>query len=295
MQARPFALVGASSLSAIRARLETQIETWCSDWGLATAGLEVSCARAWEAPRATGRTSVIHAGATPTDRWFEGDAGCGRVTCNPGMAKSLQHAMFPGGAQAFSSGGIAAIATEAGEAALESLVESLAGVLARTAEVATAGATAVATGVATTVATTGDWFNACFLPGSGAVLATVSGTVGSDTFTLSCLFDHAAVRALQTPPAATVAAAPGKLSLTRALRDVAVTLPVSVGEAEVDLASLSALTVGDVIRLDAPVQAPLKVRAACGAPLLEVFLGCVGRHVAVEVVGGGKRRTDFMN
>jgi flagellar motor switch/type III secretory pathway protein FliN len=283
MQARPFALVGASSLSAFRARLETQIEAWCSDWGFATAGLEVSCARAWEAPRATGRTSVIHAGATPTDRWFEGDAGCARITCNPSMAKSLQHAMFPGGAQAFSSGGTAAIATEGGEAVLESLVEAVVGLLTG------------ATEVAEEVATTGEWFNACFRPGSGAVLTTVSGTVGSDTFTLSCLFDHPAVCTLRTPPAATVAAAPGKLSLTRALRDVAVTLPVSVGEAEVDLASLSALTVGDVIRLDAPVQAPLKVWETGGAPLLEVFLGRVGSHVAVEVVGAANRRAEYMD
>jgi hypothetical protein len=271
MPSRPFALIGASSLSAVCARFEAQVEAWSRGWGIAEAGIKVSCARAWETPKPTGRTSAIHGGTAPFQRWFEGDAGCGRVAWQRSVEKSLQHAMFPGSQHAFSDGGEAVIATEAGEAALGSLIEFIAGLLTGTTEVAVGG----------------EWVDACRRPGSGAILVTVSVHTGSDPLTVLCLLDHAAVRTVEAPVPKAVAAR-GKPSLARALRDVAVALPVTVGEAEVDLASLSALSVGDVIRLEAPVDAPSKLRATDGAPLLDVFLGRIGPDVAVEVVARRK-------
>jgi hypothetical protein len=271
MHARAFDLIGASSLSAFRARLEAQLEGWCSDWGLGNMGIEVSCARAWEAAQALRPSAVVHASTTLAQRWFESDAGCARVAWHAGLEKSLQHALFPGGPHPFSGGGEAVIANAAGEAALASLVESLARVL--------TGAVELAVG--------GEWAEACSRPASGALLVTVSGSIGPDPLRLSCLFDHAAVRALRVPPEFAYAA-PARLSLTRALRNVGVRLPVMVGEAEVELANLTALAVGDVIRLDAPVDEPSTLQATDGASLLQVFLGRMGRDVAVEVVGWSK-------
>jgi hypothetical protein len=236
MHAHAFALIGESCLAAIGARIEAQVRAWCSDWWLDESGLEVSCARAWEALHTTARAPGIHASATPAQRSFQGDTGCARVAWQPGTEKSLQHTMFPGGPRPFARVAEDVIATEAGKAALGSLVESVAGLLAGAVE----------------VTIDGEWADACFRRGSGALLVTVSGTIGCDAPRLSFLFDHAAVRTLQAPPASANTKL-RKLSLTRALRDVAVTLPVVVGEAEVDLASLAALAVGDVIRLDAPI------------------------------------------
>lgn len=270
MRARAFALLGASSLSAVRSRLEAQLEAWRSDWGLDELELDVSCVRAWEA--ATSPASASPAATMPIQRFFAGDAGCVRVAWRPGMVKALAHAMFPGDQRQVASDTEATIAREAGEQLLASLVESVAGLLAGSSEAGVGG---------------GAWVAASASPGSGAVVATVLANIGSGAFRLSCLFDHAAVCALQAMPVAT-AASPGKVSLARALRDVPVTLPVMVGEAEVDLASLAALAVGDVIPLQASVDQPSTVRAADGAFLLEVFLGRIGREVAVEVVGRRK-------
>jgi flagellar motor switch/type III secretory pathway protein FliN len=270
MCARAFALLGASSLAAVRARLEAQLEAWSSDWGLAELALDVSCVRAWEA--ATVPAPACPAATIPVERYFAGDAGCVRVAWPPGMVKALAHAMFPGDQRQVANDAEATIAREAGEQMLASLVESIAGLLTGASEADEGG---------------GAWVAASSSIGSGAVAATVLANIGSGTFRLSCLFDHAAVRALQETPIA-AAASPGKLSLIQALRDVSVTLPVTVGEAEIDLASLAALTVGDVIRLETSVDQPSMVRASDGACLLEVFLGRIGRDVAVEVVGRRK-------
>jgi flagellar motor switch/type III secretory pathway protein FliN len=306
MRARPFLLVGASSLAAVRGRLEAAMASWRSDWGFDGLEMEVSCARAWESTSLAGLHPAVHPAVHPDmhlrQRFFESAAGSMRLTWRPEAAKVLQRAMFPtfpafprfpalptfpADLRHAAGRGEAAIADAAGEQALASLVERIGGLL-------SAEPTASPDG--------GAWVAQALVHGSGAVLA----SIGFMEQKLSCLMDPAAVGALPAASAASAAsaapAAPaasaaqpapptgglGKANLARALGGVSVSLPVIVGEAEVDLANLASLAVGDVIRLDAPIEKPLAVRTADGESLFEVFLGRIGRDVAVEVVGRGK-------
>lgn len=117
-------------------------------------------------------------------------------------------------------------------------------------------------------------------PGSGALLL----KVGCGAEVLFCLVSPAALHARfprrqQALPAALAPVRFGALFGT-----LPVLLPIRAGAAQLTLGSLASLAVGDVIRLDRPVDQPLSVHGAGGEHLCNGYLGLQGGEVSIEVV-----------
>lgn len=74
-----------------------------------------------------------------------------------------------------------------------------------------------------------------------------------------------------------------KLHYLHILRDTPVRLPVEIGQAEVSLSNLMSVGIGDVIRLETSVDAPVRVRGPGGEDMFSAYLGKVQDRIAIEL------------
>ena len=89
---------------------------------------------------------------------------------------------------------------------------------------------------------------------------------------------------------ASALAAPSATGLNQALAREQITLRAVLGGTELNLGQLQSLCVGDVIPLEHPLDAPLKVITAEGAELCDGWLGRRHGHIAVEMAMPAAKR-----
>lgn len=254
MNTQPFVLVGNSRLERIGAALQARIANWQSAWGIERMPVSVACERAWEADGAA---------ALRWQRRFVAEGQGFWMAWTPGLAMHLGRHIFSDGYRA--QGGLGSMASEGSALALDFLTEQLRATMAPAAVSADASAQDVDADL--------------FERGSGAVLVTID--LGGQT--VGCLLEHASAETL----AATQAAALPRLAavdLPKAARHAQVSVALTVGQAQVGAASLLALAVGDVIRLDAPIDQPMAVHSTEGQLLFGACLGRQGRGKVFEAV-----------
>ncbi|WEF32856.1 FliM/FliN family flagellar motor C-terminal domain-containing protein [Pseudoduganella chitinolytica] len=256
MSVRPYALLGAAVLAAVRAQCESAVATWCRDWGVDASAFVVTCHRAWEQSAAPAWRGSLQSGAE--SMWLGWDNE---------LRGSLQRLLFPPDRQVGPHTGAATLAAAAASAALDALAAVLGRALLDN-EVPFAGDAA-------------DVPAAMRQHGSGAVLAEIR----LDRHACWCLLGHDSV--LRLGGARPAAAAPlAALDYPALLGDQPVRLAVAAGQASVGLGSLLSLAPGDVIRLDTLADQPLAVAGPDGAVLLRGYLGTSERQLALDIVAG---------
>lgn len=264
MPVRDFTLLPGAALAAVRARAASALNAWGVQWGVdmaADAGA-VSCER----------TSADLAGVAWDQTWNAGPRALW-LACPATVPAALQQALFgaDGGAEGHAASGAAAPAALAAEAAARAL-DALCGML-------VAGLVEEEGGARPQRAMAAQPAAAVLARGAGTLLLTIR--IGAAT--LRCLLDSAAVARLA--PARVVAARTplAPVNYLKALHATPVRLPVRVGQAQLGLGALMSVAVGDVIRLDCAVDAPVDVLGPHGGPLLRAYLGQTQGAVAVEI------------
>lgn len=241
MRLRPFALLGDGVLAGARRALGAAVDAWCADWGVARDELVVECLRAWDG---ADQLPAAPAWRAP---WRAGDAALALAWPDE-LPAQLQRLLFGADRQH---------APATGAAAWRDLLRALAAAL-------LPGGVAAAEAMP---AAADDWRHA-----SGALLLVVR--VGKQT--CHAVLNAAAVARLGGGAAAPLAKLPAQ-DYPQLLAPLAVRLPVTLGQARVDLGGLLRLAVGDVIRLDTAADRALPVRAA-DAPAPVLFGGYLGRR-----------------
>lgn len=118
----------------------------------------------------------------------------------------------------------------------------------------------------------------CFAPGSGAVLARL--VLGGHACDILFALPTAWLPALPVAKPRL----PAPVPRSSALGKLAVHLQVEAGRSEVALGNLLMLAVGDVIRLDHSIDAPLQVFAPKWEHVFDGYLGKRGERMALELV-----------
>lgn len=242
---RPFVLLATSRLTAFRERLHALLQGWCVDWGIDASELQLECLRADDQwGRAQQGWQVLQGGV-----WHMAGSG---------WLGALRSQMWQE-----STPNTESLAASATLAAHQDWLARL-----------KAWPTEGANGSASVGAAVAD----CFAPGSGAVLARL------------VLGGHACdiLFALPTAwlPAQPVAKSrlPAPVPRSTALARIEVHLQVEAGRSEVALGNLLMLAVGDVIRLERSIDAPLQVFAPKGEHVFDGYLGKRGERKALELV-----------
>ena len=251
---RPFVLLPASKLQALAHALTQPLAEWAKQWGLDASALALDCVAATPslAPPSWQR-SYGSAGQMAWLAWPQ--------TCSA----RLQSAMF--GADISHSAD--SIAHAAAQAALEELAQAL---------VKLAGLE-----------------RSDLHPLAPACLAYASGAVHvqlrlDGQHAMDCLFEHGSLKAclaslnLAANTSAKAVDLPPLVARTRALGKESVRLIVQAGQAEVSVGNLFSLAVGDVIRFQHPIDAPLPVLTEQGMPVFDGFLGVRDKHMALELL-----------
>lgn len=261
MQPKPFSLLGRSTLEAVRMAVAAGITDWAGEWGVPQDSVSVQADRASDAAvtRTVGAPAWSHHLGLPTRGIW--------LAAHPDLLAELQRLMFvPDGTFGPQGDTHPHFAPAAAQIALDSFVASIA-------REALPGQDDIARCAGTEPG------KACFARGSGAVLLTIK--LGKQQCRL--LLDHASVLEFCSMPDALAGLKP--VSFRKALESVPVTLSLKAGATQIKLGSLVSLEVGDVIRLDASVDAPLSLSTPEGTLILDAYLGRVGNDMAVEVVG----------
>jgi len=252
MNVQSFTLLGNSVLEQVQATLARAADGWAGEWGVAAPTLRAE--RAFDAGMPA---AAVWSGLRGQDGavWFAWDAQ---------WHAELQKMMFAGDGtrvpQSEQPPQLApAAARKAGDALADALVKSLLSAATPALDMPAA---------------------ALWARGAGAVMVTLQmGKLES-----RLLLDAACVRAL-CPQPKPVLPALSALDLRAALDGTPVALALTVGAARVGLGSLLSLEVGDVIRLDSAIDAPLAMTLPSGAPLFSAYLGKIGDGMAVELAG----------
>lgn len=249
-----FSLLGASRLETVRAQAGAAVAAWSAQWGVAAASLE--CQRA----------DPSLAGVAWDERWHAGARGLWLARA-AGLQEALQRAMFGDNPiQPLRAGAPPHLAPLAAARAMDALGTALASLLGEEDGHGARRGMAEQPGSRT-------------LSGSaGTLLLTVR--VGAAS--CRCLLDAASVERL-APASAPKGAPLAPVDRLKALKATPLRLAVRLGQAEVGLSALMSVAVGDVIRLDCPVDAPVAVLGPSGEPLLRAYLGQAQGAVAVEV------------
>jgi hypothetical protein len=263
MNARPYALLAASTVSAIEQKLDGIVAGWCVDWGVEKSTITIEYKRAWEATALPWASQWVQYGQ-PDQKgtvWL-----CGQDKA----AEALQSQMFPSevryGPVTLSS--TRSMASEASASAMASLITNVAGTF--------CGAEAAATDARTTQPEYG-----MGKPGSGAIAAVIR--IGSATLTL--LLDHACVRRNALETVRPVSKALSRAKKGDLLSNISITLELELGRAQVGVGNLITLVPGDVIRLDTAVDQPLTVFNTERQAVLSGYLATSGGTVVLELAG----------
>lgn len=255
MQVKPFMLVGVSVLASIQSRLEQAVQRWAAEWGVAPAALTLCVQRAWESD-----VSLLPLA------WSAFSLGRQEVRAgwHPDSAGALQDLMFSPDAS-LGALEMAQLAPAAGRAARAALAEALLGAALPHAAESAAGEEPA---------------RHLFERGAGAIVVSIR--IGHQ---VSCLLlNHACVDALSSPAAGTALPALQPVDYRHAVATTDVLLALGVGRARVGLGQLMTLAVGDVIRLETPLDQALALNLPSGAVLLNGYIGQVGGQVAVELI-----------
>lgn len=259
MQVQPFALLGASILDKIMRDVVSVMETWRSEWGLEKLSIAAECIRAWEAsPQQRNMPWQMRYAGTGKEAW---------MAWQPELTRFIQRQMFPSeqrhAIQLLSAPSIAAATAEE---AVHRLASQLAGMLSFHTD----------DGKSMEAGRPKDAF---FSVGSGALLVRI--TLGDQI--VSCLLDHACVQAVAGNALPRRDDPIPQSGFHNALENISVTLPIEIGQAEVNVENLLTLAVGDVIRLDTSVDKPLTVVGPAQEALFDGYLGTLEGKIAIEV------------
>lgn len=256
MTIRAYKLLPDSALATVSASLGDSLRVWSRDWGLGMPS--VGCRRAWETESAVP-AARLRLGAGEEAIWL-----CWRND----LCEQLARAMFAPDRATEQRAGAQQMAADAAQAALEALVEALGFVLRSQPVVQDAAAALPAAACAA---------------GSGAVLAELR----FHGFALFVLLEHQVVSRIAAPADAGVVTALPALDCRALLAEQPVRLSLEAGRATVGLGSLLRLAPGDVIRLDALLEAPLTLACTGGAVVARGYLGTQDHHFALDLVAGG--------
>lgn len=256
MQVRNFTLLGAAQLEAVRARAALAVAAWAGQWGVDPALPVVACERA--AP---------HLAGAPWDQCRHAGAGRLWLACPDGMQQAVQQALFGADAALAGRAGAPQLAPLAAERALEALTTAL-------------GTALLGQDQARSLAEQPASHH--LARGAGTLLVTIS--IGAADW--RCLLDAASVALLAPAAGQAQARAPlAPFNYLKALHATPVSLPVRLGQAELGLSALMSVAVGDVIRLDCAVDAPVEVLGPHGGPLFRAYLGQTQGMVAIDIDG----------
>lgn len=252
MVVSPFYLLGRSTLERIAQRCEGALGDWAQAWGCARADFVLESVRAWDwrAPRSLQWRSTHRSGEQAL--W---------LGCSSDFPAALYGRLFAPEGRVAPAG--AALAWDGMQQALKELGLAL------------VGAAAPLAGAPGQPDAAPD--AAVFRRGSGAVVLSVR--LGEQS--MYCVLNHAAAQV--APPAAQALPQPGP-PLRTALAEVPLRLSVTLGQVDVDVRSLLAMTVGDVIRLDSLLEQPVLITGPTGQVLFGGHLGTSHGAMAVEVV-----------
>jgi flagellar motor switch/type III secretory pathway protein FliN len=257
---RPFALLADSRLRAVSARLSSLCHLWCADWGFYDAAFTIECVRAWESPILTDFTDLTSAG---WQRSYGVDGAMAWMAWQADFERQLQRCMFAPD-RIDSSATVTGIAASAARQALQDLVG-------RMAILAELGVENVKPKMHPP---------ASFLAyASGALLITV--TVSGQA--LTCLFGCPCLESLVGQSDVNVTKLSVLTQRKQAIGNVPLRLMVEAGQAEVTVGNLMILAIGDVIRLNRSIDAPLSVQIPPGQRLFDAHLGKRGDMMALEV------------
>ena len=246
MNARPFSLLGESDLLRVRQAAAQALEEWRAVWGVELGEAQIACTRAWES-------------AGPT-RVFEEDWTCwecdsrGWAAATAVLVSRIQEGLF-GRAEPGAPERGAPLALELGDRAVDDLVGRLLGTGAPPAirKRAPESAPEIPADL--------------FKHGSGATVLDIKIGEGQ----LRVVAGRGATQASSAGQARTGTQSPGESHV--ALHALPVTLDAELGELDIDLATLQSLEAGDVVRLSARIDQPLRV---CGPGGKTVCLGDFG-------------------
>ncbi len=248
-QARAFLLVAGKRLQALQQRLQALLAAWCADWGLG--GLDLHSERAWESPLAAYKNWQASAAA---GLWYAMEPSFVAQVQAQMLAPELGEAVFSDG-----------IASAAASRAVQDLRARLAALL--------PAAVSAPTFLGTPASA-----DACFAHASGAVLVQIAGGA------MACLFDAAALNGLLGPAPVSAVPALNLVPRKQAIAHLPVRLVVEVGKAEVNLGNFLAIELGDVVRVNRAIDAPLHVAAMGGGVVFDGYLGKIGDTMAIEAV-----------
>lgn len=260
MQVRPFRLLSGSVLAAVERELGAAVRNWADQWGIASTALSFSVQASNDA-------------VLDDVRWrqhWQQDERALWLSWQAPLLLELQTAIFPA-----DHGNPASqrprIAPQGAEQALDALLALL--VKAQ-----------LPGSVAAVRSTQSEPPESVFAHASGALVLQIS--LGKQR--CYCLLNDAAVQAFLEhhgvrPSLHKLGILP-KLNYLHALRHTSIRLPVTVGEAQVALGNLLTVGIGDVIRLDAAIDGPVRVMGPHGGRLFDAYLGKVQDSVAVELV-----------
>ncbi len=257
MQATPFTLLADSVLDALEGGFSPLVASWAGQWGVPPDACKLSVQRAWD--------TVPAKGAGPWTACSGKGEGAAWLYVPGELAATLERLLFaPDGSYAPQGEGQSSLAPAAARRACDALQDVL-----------------VQAAIPAALRVPGEVPAALWRRGSGAALVTLS--IGKHSCQL--LMNGPALRALQGKPAAQAALpALAAVDYRQAVGSTPVVLQLTIGAAQVSLGSLMSLAVGDVVRLDAELDAPVGMATLDGKPVFDAHLGKVGDQVAVEAV-----------
>jgi hypothetical protein len=249
MNVRPFRLVGESDRVALRSALRDSMSAWVQAWFSQAPQVNLEFDSQPETGIARGWLAV---GELP-DRWIAWRQ-------DSALAKAMLRHLFPGTGAGSSAGSL-------GDAVVRDCMADLAGSC-----LAAAGMPANSLNCDPTSLPVGY--------GSGSQFARLTG----DSFDQALAFGGAVVEALAAAsrPIPAVGSLQARLSAIGAGK---VRLEVTLGDAELSLAELASIAVGDVIALDSSPRDPLAVRTGDGQPAFHAHLGRNAERKVLQVSG----------
>lgn len=263
MTVRPYVLLSDGVLGKLRACLLEAVGEWSKDWGL-TAQVDLECKQAAEFTAvAMSAGWHLHYASVHKKVWFS--------TNVTELEAAVRRNLFPSDRRLEISNQVnGSIATAMVKRATADVFERLASTL----------------GFTPTDVQSGSMDIDSFLtePASGAVLIQIQ--FGDRP--IAILMNHTCLTSIVPEEPLVFGTTTPLITLSQALTDVPVVLPIEIGRVELDVASLISLGIGDVVRLPASVDEPLEIRNENGTALFNAYLGKRDGLVALEVASNNK-------
>ena len=257
MEYRPYTLLNASELSEIERQIAAACDTWAAEWFAGDEVREVVCRRAAEFDMVS---------LPPENEWICMSADSeywAALACSSRL--HVGASLIPGNHRD-AGGKMSALTVDLAQRALEDLARRL---------------TRVDSGSGLDLKQSEGMPSIRFNePGSGAVAAEIV----SDTAKLVVIMSGCCVAAKLTGMAKPPSQKPLFTKPADALGNSRLKLNVLVGEAQLELALLQTIVVGDVIKLGTRLDEPLHVVNADGVRLCRAFLGTRNGRKSIQLI-----------